>query len=58
MNRAFIIIVAILLSTPASAGTRLFAFYGLGGQRTSVGIDQIVEQARNTIPRHHPCGDL
>jgi hypothetical protein len=49
MNRV-IVVVAMLLSTPASAGTRLFAFYGLGGQRTSAGIDQIVEQARNSVP--------
>jgi hypothetical protein len=46
MNK-LVIIAAMLLSTSASAGTRLFAFYGLGGQRTSVGIDQIVEQARS-----------
>jgi hypothetical protein len=52
MRSTIIIALAttVLGCAPASAGTRLFAFYGLGGQRSSVGIDQIVDQARNTIP--------
>jgi hypothetical protein len=47
MRKLIIALAAVTLSSPAAAGTRLFAFYGLGGQRTSAGIDQIVEQARS-----------
>ena len=46
MIRLVLVALFCLASLPAWAGTRLFAFYGLGGQRTSAGIDQIVEQAR------------
>jgi hypothetical protein len=47
MTKLIAVLAAALACTPAAAGTRLYAFYGLGGQRTSVGIDQIVEQARS-----------
>jgi hypothetical protein len=50
MRKLIVALTVVVLCGPAAAGTRLFAFYGLGGQRTSAGIDQIVEQARNTIP--------
>jgi hypothetical protein len=43
----FVVLLCLLLATPAIAGTRLFAFYGLGGPWTSTGVDQIVAQARN-----------
>jgi hypothetical protein len=36
-----------LSAVPAYGGTRLFAFYGLGGPWFSTGVDQVVEQARN-----------
>jgi hypothetical protein len=42
-----IIALALINCAPATAGTRLFGFYGLGGQWFSTGIDQIADQARN-----------